>query len=379
MNENVLKICNIMLSKYLKTELFRNVRFIIVQHILDDTYEFIQSLTSVGSEIFCLIAKPYSINRKIYNTIINEGIRIQKLNELVNSNKKMLISTLDEAIQMSKTDNKKIIILDLGGEFAFHLNSIRSNELIGIIEDTAYGYKKYQVKLINSIPIFSVAKSFLKEIEAKFVGNAVVDSLENVLKSTGKTLCGRNALVIGYGMIGKNVAHSLKKRECNVSVLDIKSIKQLQAHFDGFITGTRKKILEHTDIIIGATGTQSISLSDILNCKGYIYLASASSKNIEIDLEKIKFNAYTERKISKNINLYILNKKRVYIINNGNPVNFLIDSVPNEIIDLVFSEILCACNILLDKKINDNSKISCVEDKYLEIISQMYLEQIKGV
>ena len=53
-----------------------NYRFIIVQHLLKDTYEFVETLLKCGVEISCLLFKEYSSKYSL-----NESL--QQLNTLV--------------------------------------------------------------------------------------------------------------------------------------------------------------------------------------------------------------------------------------------------------------------------------------------------------
>ena len=58
-----LRICGKFCRNSHNKELLKKSRFIILQHFLEDTLEFIENLNNTGAEIYSLLPKPYSINK----------------------------------------------------------------------------------------------------------------------------------------------------------------------------------------------------------------------------------------------------------------------------------------------------------------------------
>jgi adenosylhomocysteinase len=74
---------------------------------------------------------------------------------------------------------------------------------------------------------------------------------------------------------------------------------------------------------------------------------------------------------------HISNGKDIFLVNKGTAVNFLIKSVPDEIIDLDFAEIML-CTILLLKKPEKYrpGKILSTPSTYLNTIAKDWLKDI---
>ncbi|MCK5708063.1 MAG: hypothetical protein KAI43_10455 [Candidatus Aureabacteria bacterium] len=354
-------------------KLLKNTRLIVLEHILPTTKEFLKILMEAGAEIFALIAKPYSIDNIVYNKLKKDGLNIIKIKsyqELEDSD--ICFKLLYDANEKSKKDRKPIAIIDVGGYFALPLLRFQEeikktktdNYIKGIIEDTTFGHNRYK-NLVEknkiTIPIGSVARSELKRIEARFVGRDAVQAMDKMLREYGISITGRNALVIGYGMIGKNVARTLRSYDLNVYVYDIEDRKLLRAFIDGFHIHKKVILLRHADIIFSATGTEAANLKDdgkpkfphaltyeeIEDCKHGVILASVGSKDTEFDVVSIKQNAIKKpEKLNINDSNYSLtryslpNSKHVIVAQEGTAVNFILPSLPVEILDLVFSEIL---------------------------------------
>lgn len=377
-----LRVCN----RYLKQERNKNhlkeTRLIILQHILSDTCELIKLFHNQGIEIHSIIAKPYSIDENSFNQLVGLNIPIYRQTYEQLETTDFIPNLLNDAIEKSKKDGKKIVIQEVGGYFAKFLVKLKKEEIkffAGVVEDTTFGHNRYQ-QLISKfkIPVFSVARSSLKEIEAKFVGDSTVTALDQILRELGVTISGRKALVIGYGMIGKNVASALNARKLNVSVYDKHDHRNLRAFSRGYQIHKKRKLLSENDLIISATGTNALSIEDIEECKDLSILASAGSKDIEFDVVGLENLSYEKNRISDHIDQYSLpNGKTIYLVKKGTAVNFLIKSVPDEIIDLVFSEIVLSTIILI--KTPDEVQIGCINhlsDNYLNEIAKDWLKDI---
>ena len=346
-------------------DILKEYRFIIVQHLLKDTYDFINILADCEIEVHSVIYIPYSVDKCVLNDIT------QKMNNVFELSQDICKICLDDAVERTKNDNKKIIILDLGGEYSDICNNYREY-IECIVEDTHFGHWKYSNKK-NEIPVYTVADSKLKEIEAIFVGKSIVDCSYNLLKQQGRSLLGKKVLLIGYGMIGQNVADYLKSIGCNVFVNDIDNYRLLKANVNGYntILNFEKDDISDIDVIIGTTGKTSISEMIIDRCKTRVLLISGSSRKIEIDFSILKFS----QKYCELIDLYSYGDKDILVANSGEPINFLDKSVPDEVIDLLFSEMMIVI-INKNKSKNEAGSDGLYRASYdcIDFISRKWLE-----
>jgi len=173
-------------------------------------------------------------------------------------------------------------------------------------------------------------------------------------------MSGRAALVIGYGWVGKGVAASLKSRGAQVAVYDTDPVKRVNAAVDGFnirINPQSNKVEElcNLDFLIGASGNLSIEKSLIDALPDKCFIASGSSKNHEIDLEYLSKISSLPRQVHKHVEAYTWasnekqgHEKTCYLMNKGYPVNFTSSSVPDEIVEFLFSEFIILMKELLE-------------------------------
>ena len=354
-----LKVVQAISNRPENAKLLSNLRLILLEHILPTTEEFIRILENVGVEVFAIIAKPYSKDPKVLKRLKESKLRIIEESYESLENGKTLRTILIDAANQSRDDGKRIAVIDVGGYFAAPLSMLSEKYLehfVGVVEDTTFGHNRY-VNLIDLLqrqdngkvlkfPIVSVARSELKKIEARFVGRDAVQAMDTILRDLGISITGRNALVIGYGMIGRCVARTLRSYDLNVYVYDLEDRQLLRAFNDGYHIHKKVVLLRHADIIFSATGSEALhskpamSFEEIEDCKNGVILASVGSKNTEFDVAAL--NHFADKKpLNEHLDRYILpNSKYVILANEGTAVNFTRPSIAREIMDLVFSEIL---------------------------------------
>ena len=348
-------------QKYAKEQrnrlLLANSRILLIEHILPTTEEFINQITGAGADVSVIFAKPYSIDEEVFKRLSTRFKVVRKTYEdLEDPTAQIIDRYLVEALDKSKKDNKSIVLIDVGGYFSEPLLRLSGHSeirrIVGVVEDTTFGHNRY-LKSVQKLPtkVFSVARSRLKEIEARFVGRDAVIAADAVLRESGVMLSGRNALVLGYGMIGSNVARSLQAHDLTVSVYDKRDHKILRAYIDGFRIHKKSELLKQADIIFSATAELALTYKEIEECKTGVILASVGSKDTEFDVRSVMDQSTRIAKHGRYLDEYVLpNSNSVRVIKDGTAINFLLPSIPIEVLDLVFSEIFICLMLLLKQE-----------------------------
>jgi len=198
---------------------------------------------------------------------------------------------------MCKNNQLRVIVIEDGGyatpmiheKFEKYTHYVK-----GTIEQTANGIWRDEDLIIRKglklqFPIISIPDCKLKqEIEPPFIGEAVIGNIQNLISEEGLFISGKKIGVIGYGNIGSRIAEEARNRKAIVSVSDISHVKLLTARRGGFETKSLPKLVEESDIIIGATGRCSIGREEVLLLKNGCILVNASSKRVEIDVGELE-------------------------------------------------------------------------------------------
>lgn len=255
-------------------------------------------------------------------------------------------------IARAKALSLKSLIIDDGGhvlpivlrEYPEH-----ADQFIGVVEQTVSGIWKLE-GLRLPVPIFSVAESQLKAtVESYGVATAGVNSALRLIAH--EKIEGQPALVIGYGRIGRQVAHVLRSRRMQVAVYDRDIVTLVAAHEEGFRTSRSLGELIESDLpllVMGTAGRNSLGGQHLAHFRRSAYLASVTSRTYE-------FNQAELREASRRIvdhgllgHSYILaDDIELCLLGHGMPINFYhAESLPNRYIDLVLSSMLLGATVL---------------------------------
>jgi len=335
----------------------KNHNVVIVSHIVPDILPFIKTLQGLAKEI-TVIPKPNSISSNILAQIPKEILYSVSRTELRD----------ESVLQKLFPKNETSLIIDIGGYFAneqFIEFNNKEKRVLGIIEDTENGHQKYE-RLGNDVqlPIVSVARSELKQNEDDLVGYSVAFYTEWVIRKLRRLPKFLTSGIIGYGKLGKGVAKYLFSQNIKPLVYDNNPIKIVEAYKDGCVPATKKKILSNSDMIFCATGNVSINKHDLLNIRPGCHIASVTSSDDELGLDKVdtQFSVKVENNF---VTKYENENTYWYLINNGNAVNFIDpdnDRV-SDFIRLVQAEIFCALQKLPNERLSHGIQEIRQEDK----------------
>ena len=320
----------------------KNVGFFVVAHCLKDLPHLLHSLAEIG-EVLAVACIPYSIDANVLSEIKARFPTLcPTMGELNDAN-------YLSALVTNQTTTKDIILIEVGGYFARCTGNLQAeSRVIGVIEDTEAGHRAYASAVHLPFPVISVARSQLKIAEDVLVGPATVFSVEKALRGIDRPIDGLHATVLGFGKIGQGAALALRSKYCVVSVFDPDPVLRVQALANGYKVPDRTRALGSADLIIGASGYQSITADDFQLLKSGAILASSSSKQIEFDVSSIKRYLPIHARISESIDCYASNHRRLLLLNDGTPVNFADGSIIGPIISIVHAEIILSIGELMD-------------------------------
>jgi adenosylhomocysteinase len=321
---------------------FSDACIVAISHILPDRRWFLPALNRVA-KVSLLIGVPYSVDQTVRRELEAQyRLRLPTLDELRSG------AYLDESIQSCVT-GKRIVLIDIGGyfsSFADNDSSVRSAAVFGAVEDTENGHRRYADIRALSLPVFSVARSSLKISEDLMVGSSVLFSLERILREESEIFQPQVCLVLGFGKVGKGVAIALRSRNARVLVYDSDPIRRIEALGWGFSIPERAQALCSANIIIGATGCESVTADDLDLLKDGTILVSASSKDVEFPLEKLRKN-YRITHTTKAFEKFDLSGKNISVLYGGYPINFRDHGVVGPFLALSQAEImLCIIRLL---------------------------------
>jgi len=243
----------------------------------------------------------------------------------------------------------QLVLLDIGGYFAPALHALTekfSGRILGVVEDTENGHRRYQALGRLPCPVLSVARSPLKDCEDHLVGKSIVFSTEAIVRTRGDILTNRNATVIGFGKIGRAIAHTLRAQDLHTTVYDTDPVRQVQARSLGFrTTPSRTDALHDAGLVLCATGNLALRARDFTTLRNGAYITSATSSDDELELPALH-GRYTPTTAGPHLTRYDTPGHHFHILADGGAVNFVHGAAVGTYIHLVQAELIAATSDL---------------------------------
>ncbi len=376
-----LRVTSDVISRYRAD--FAGARVIVLQHLKADTEEFLTHLESAGAEIFHVVAKPNSYVPEVLARVSAKFPVILEEYETLEMSSK-LSDVLRDAIHRGLEDHRRVLVLDVGGYFSQTVRALKAKDswpLAGVVEVTTFGHNRYRDAIDRiEFPVFSVARSPIKEIEARFVGSAAATAIEQLMREEGRVLQGRRAVMNGFGMIGRNVASALRARGMAVAVTDRRQYPMVDASTQGYVVGTKRDLLGTADFLVSATAqVNAISEADFDLLPDGAYLVSAGSRTNEFDVQLLRTLATKQAQVSSVVEAMHYKGKTLNLVKQGKSVNFLVGSCQEEVMDLLFAEIATCFVRLLRKPPTLLGVLHESEQFDVDQISSLWLKYGRGL
>ncbi|MFJ2576545.1 adenosylhomocysteinase [Kitasatospora aureofaciens] len=321
---------------------------LLVTHLLPERPAFVRAVGTV-TNLRAVLPKPKSVDPAARREI-EQTVPCDELTRELFANPDTAVTYLE-----TRAAGEDVVLLDVGGYFAPVLQTMCdrfSGRVLGVVEDTENGHKRYADRDKLPCPVVSVARSPLKDPEDFLVGQSVVFSTEALLRGRGDILHGRPALVIGFGKLGSSIARLLHAKGVHVTVYDIDPVRRAQALSQGFgVARDREQAIARAGLVLCATGALSLRGEDFPNLRNGSYVATVTSSEDELELEGLP-DGYTRNSSGENVTRYSTTGHYFYLLNNGNAVNFLHGASVGPFIFLVQAEILAGVRMLARRDLN---------------------------
>ena len=199
------------------------------------------------------------------------------------------ISVLDNPSNEEEIALFKSIKARLAVDPTFY-SRIKAN-ILGVTEETTTGVARlYQMVETGELPFpaINVNDSVTKSKFDNLYGcrESLVDSIK---RATDVMVAGKQALVMGYGDVGKGSAQSLRGLGATVCIAEVDPICALQAAMEGFRVVRLEDVVDQMDIFVTATGNfQVIRHEHLVRMKDEAIVCNIGHFDNEIDVASLK-------------------------------------------------------------------------------------------
>jgi adenosylhomocysteinase len=257
-----------------------------------------------------------------------------------------------------------------------------SKKIIGVSEETTTGVlrlREFENKQNLLFPAINVNDSVTKTKFDNLYGcrHSCTDAL---MRATDIMICGKKALVLGFGDVGKGSAASLKAAGAIVYVSEIDPICALQACMEGYLVTTIQDIVESIDIFVTATGNKDvIKLEDMKRMKDNAIVSNIGHFDNEIEFYSLVNEPEIKRyQIKPQVDKFTFNNgKSIIILAEGRLMNLgCATGHPSFVMSCSFTNQVLAQIELINNKNNYEKKIYKLSKKADEEVARLHLSKL---
>jgi len=319
-------------------------------HVTSETANLMLTLKAAGAKIALAASNPLTTQDNVAAYLVSEGIDVYAIRGDSTDN-------YDENLK-SVLKIRPNFVMDDGGDLTImvHKDPELLKNVLGGAEETTTGV----IRLENmakegalKYPVVAVNDSATKQMfdNRYWTGQS---SIDGILRATNVLIAGKTFVVGGYGWCGKGVSMRAKGLGANVVVTEVDPVKALEATMEGFRVMPMKEAAKIGDIFVTVTGGKHIiDTNHIKLMKDKVILANSGHFDLEIDVKGLKAMASSNRNIRPNLDEYVVDGKRVYLLAQGRLVNSgAAEGHPAAVMDMSFADQALACEYILNNKLS---------------------------
>ncbi len=365
-------VLNELVRQYVNEQPFKGVRIGMSLHLEAKTAYLAMALKKLGAEVSITSSNPITAQDDV----------AAALTEYVDH----VYAWRGETPEEYELNHKRILelkpnlIIDDGADLS--IMAIKNEmyySIFGVSEETTTGVRR--LKALEKEGILKFPAVAVNDAKGKYLydnrfgsGQSVVDGL---IRSTNSMMGGKEAVVVGYGWVGKGVAERLRGLGARVTVVEADPFKALEAYFDGYKVTNMEEAARYGDLFVTCTGNvKVITGKHMLNMKDGVFLSNAGHFDVEVDMAWLRENAKYLGEARPNVSSFMLpNGRRVYVLAEGRLVNLgAADGHPIEIMDLSFSLQLQSALYLSENRGKLQNKVYNVPEEVDKKVVETFLD-----
>ena len=274
------------------------------------------------------------------------------------------------------------MVLDDGGDLTLILHEKYHSELKnikGISEETTTGvHRLNEMALQGSLacPAINVNDSVTKSKFDNLYGcrESLIDGIK---RATDVMIAGKNAVVIGYGDVGKGCAQALKGMGATVYVTEIDPICALQASMEGYRVVTMDEVTSIGNIFVTCTGNlHVITRAHMESMPDQAIVCNIGHFDSEIDIAGIRELEWENIKPQVD-HVIFPDGKRIIVLAEGRLVNLgCATGHPSFVMSNSFTNQVLAQIELWQNSQNYENKVYFLPKSLDEMVARLHLKKI---
>ncbi len=339
-------VLNRLEKRFASHGVFQGKRISICIHLEAKTAYLAEVIQRLGAEVWITSSNPTSSKDDVCAALAEKGIHVFARHDASEADFESYL----EAI----TSCKPHVVVDDGGDVCDYLGKHPEHtaNLMGICEETTTGVNRLREKSKRGELKYPALA--INDAQSKFLfdnrhgtGQSTWSSIMNL---TNLTVVGKTVVVVGFGWVGRGVAHRAAGLGAEVIVTEIDPWKAWEARMEGFRIMTLLEAAPQGDYFVTCTGEERVIRQEHFEImKRGAFLSNAGHFGYEIDIPVLKDMAISSQVLREKVEEYQLaDDRKLYLLADGDIINIAGGlGHPVEIMDMSFSLQLAAMHHVL--------------------------------
>ena len=345
-------VLNLIKDRFRKKRPLKGTKIGACLHVTSETANLLDTLKAGGAEVSICASNPLSTQDDVAASLVKH-CKIPVF-AIKGENNKTYYEHLNSVLDMGPN-----ITMDDGGDLVSTIHKKRKEVLEDIIagtEETTTGvirFKSMERDGVLKYPIISVNDASTKHFFDNRYGTGQ-STIDGILRATNILIAGKNFVVGGYGWCGRGLAMRAEGMGANVIVIEVDSLKALEAVMDGYRVMPLKDAARIGDIFVTVTGGLHVIRGEHVKLmKDGAIIANSGHFNVEIAIPELEKMSKKKRRIREYVDEYTLkNGRKIFLLGEGRLINLAAaEGHPASVMDMSFAnQALCADYIKKDGK-----------------------------
>lgn len=352
-------IINTLVNEKIEHKPLKGLRLGLSLHVTKETSVLVIAAIKLGSKVSLCSANPLSVQEDIAAFLSSKGVKVYAWKDETER------EYFDNIKQVLETGPQ--VLTDDGSNLHIMAHNKKIQGILGGTEETTSGITRLRAleeKGMLLYPIIGVNEARTKHLFDNRYGTGQ-STLMAIIKLTNVLIAGKHIVICGYGYVGKGVASRAKGLGAIVTVVEVDSLRALEAYMDGYQVRKIIEVVDKGDIFITCTGQKNvISEKHFRKMKNGAILANAGHFDNEIEVDKLFLNSKENYQIKPYLDCFHIHGKKIFLLSKGRVVNLVgAEGNPPEVMAMSFAnQLLSIIHVFRNHKKMQNKVYSVPEN-----------------
>lgn len=326
-------IINTLVNEKIEHKPLKGLRLGLSLHVTKETSVLVIAAIKLGSKVSLCSANPLSVQEDIAAFLSSKGVKVYAWKD---ETEREYFDNLKQVLETAPQ-----VLTDDGSNLHIMAHNKKIQGILGGTEETTSGITRLRAleeKGMLLYPIIGVNEARTKHLFDNRYGTGQ-STLMAIIKLTNVLIAGKHIVICGYGYVGKGVASRAKGLGAIVTVVEVDSLRALEAYMDGYQVRKIIEVVDKGDIFITCTGQKNvISEKHFRKMKNGAILANAGHFDNEIEVDKLFLNSKENYQIKPYLDCFHIHGKKIFLLSKGRVVNLVgAEGNPPEVMAMSFA------------------------------------------